>query len=132
VPRKPSDKVIEYRHTLGTFERERLDSLVAGFQLFLAGTGINRVFTISAFDSPTKMILWIESIATLIEVFGFETPIPTPVDAYDFIQKIKEKFETEDITGTPVSESGNQSVWDMLTDFWFGRGDFEGLNPGGY
>jgi len=89
-------------------------------------------FTISAFDSPTKMILWIESIATLIEVFGFETPIPTPVDAYEFIQKIKEKFETEDITGTPVSESGNQSVWDMLTDFWFGRGDFEGLTPGGY
>ena len=113
-------KVIEHRISLGTFERQRLDSLITAIQVEKISKGLNNVGDLDIFSSPKKIILFIEAVATLLEVIGIETPIPTPVDAYDFLTRKREEFETE--------ATGKQSIWDLLQELWAGEGTY----PGGY
>lgn len=89
MPRLPVDgkKVIEHRITFGTKERDLLEQFV-GVQrtgAFLGADGLALI------DDPKKLILMIETLATLLELFGFETPIPTPVDAYQWLESVKSK-----------------------------------------
>ena len=89
MPRLPVDgkKVIEHRITFGTKERDLLDQFVgvSRTKAFLGEDGLALI------DDPKKLILMIETLATLLELFGFETPIPTPVDAYEWLQGVKTK-----------------------------------------
>ncbi len=71
----------------GTKERDLLEQMV-GVQrtgVFLGADGLALI------DDPKKLILMIETLATLLELFGIETPIPTPVDVYDWLQSINDK-----------------------------------------
>jgi len=74
MPRLPVDgkKVIEYRLTLGTYERERLDSLITSIQVNNIGTPI---VDIMKDVSATATVLII-----LSEIFGFDFEIPDIVD----------------------------------------------------
>ena len=112
-------KVKEFRITLGTFERQQLESLVTAVQVEKITKGINNIATADLFASPIKMILFIESVATLLEILGIETPLPTPVDAYEFLSRKRELYETE--------ETGKQSILDLLQTLWTSGG-----YPGGY
>ena len=112
-------KVQEFRITLGTFERQQLESLVTAVQVERITKGINNIATADLFLSPTKMILFVEAVATLLEILGIETPIPTPVDAYEFLTRKREEYETE--------ETGKQSILDLLQTLWTSGG-----YPGGY
>tara|TARA_R110000764_G_C10786638_1_gene356961 strand:- start:150 stop:518 length:369 start_codon:yes stop_codon:yes gene_type:complete len=112
-------KVQEYRITLGTFERQQLETLVTAVQVERITKGINNIATSDLFLSPTKMILFVEAVATLLEILGIETPIPTPVDAYEFLTRKREEYETE--------ETGKQSILDLLQTLWTSGG-----YPGGY
>tara|TARA_R110002020_G_scaffold182409_1_gene377804 strand:+ start:407 stop:778 length:372 start_codon:yes stop_codon:yes gene_type:complete len=113
-------KVHEYRITLGTYERERLNELVTAFQIQNVTKGFNNISNADAFNDPIRMIAFIEAVATLLEVAGIETPLPTPVDAYEFLTRKREQFETE--------ATGKQSILDLLFDLWKGEGTY----PGGY
>lgn len=74
MPRLPVDgtKVIEYRLTLGTYERERLDQLVTAIQVKNISTPI---VDIMKDVSATATLLII-----LSELFGFDFEIPEIVD----------------------------------------------------
>ena len=74
MPRLPVDgkKVIEYRVTLGTYERERLDQLVTAIQVKNISTPI---VDIMKDVSATATLLII-----LSELFGFDFEIPEIVD----------------------------------------------------
>ena len=121
MPRLPVDgkKVQEIRFTLGTFERQQLESLVTAIQVERITKGVNNIATADLFTSPIKMILFIEAVATLLEVLGIETPLPTPVDAYEYLSKKRTLYATE--------ETGKQSILDLLQTLWTSGG-----YPGGY
>ena len=95
MPRLPVDgkKVIEHRITFGTKERDLLEQFV-GVQRTSAFLGEDGLALI---DDPKKLILMVETIATLLEIMGFETPIPTPVDAYEFLEQMKLTRKTWDV-----------------------------------
>ena len=90
MPRLPVDgkKVIEHRITFGTKERMVLEDLSTSIRIS-AITGDVPITEI--LSDPKKVITLVEALATALEIMGIETPIPTPVDAYEFIMKINEK-----------------------------------------
>jgi len=90
VPRLPVDgkKVIEHRITLGGKERDLLESAMFSYRI-QAITGDHPISEL--LSDPKTVILFIEAVATVIEIMGIDTPIPTPVDAYEFLQQINEK-----------------------------------------
>lgn len=85
MPRLPVDgkKVIEYRVTLGTFERQQVERLIDGLQIRNIGTGIGAATdpVEALFSTTTGSIggLFIISWA-LKRFFGFDVPIPTDLD----------------------------------------------------
>ena len=87
MPRLPVDgtKVIEHRLTLGGKERELLEGWVGTKKAALV---VNSDL-MDVLSSPTKAIAFVEAIATILELFGIETPIPTPVDAWEWLNKVK-------------------------------------------
>jgi hypothetical protein len=126
LPRLPVDgkKVIEYRLTLGGKERELLDSLATSARI----QSIDYNKLLEFLDDPTRIIQVMYSIATIAEILGIETGLPTAGD----IPEIIEWFATRDVTGEQVAASGKRSLFDLLKDFLTGTGDFEGTLPGGY
>jgi len=89
MPRKDTEKAIEFRITLGDKERTLLEEGLQTYRLssVLGEAGLELV------SDPIKMIGIVEAIATLIELFGIDTPIPTPVDAYNWLNEVKNKAE---------------------------------------
>jgi hypothetical protein len=90
MPRSKPSKVEELRITLGTKERMLAEEAISVMRTkaFLGDDGLSLI------DDPVKLIAMIETIATILELFGFDTPIPTPVDAYEFLQGVKDKAKT--------------------------------------
>lgn len=90
MPRSKPSKVEELRITLGTKERQLAEEAIGVMRIksFLGNDGL------AIIDDPKKLILMVEAIATLLEIFGIETPIPTPVDAYQFLEEMKLTRET--------------------------------------
>ena len=109
MPRLPVDgkKVVEHRITLGTKERELMGSLAGSVRL-ISLTG--NVPITEIISDPIRVLTMIEAIATLLEVFGIETPIWTPVDAK---QKLAEMFQD------PDGAKGFKGFWDVdLGEDW--------------
>lgn len=126
MPRLPVDgkKVVEHRITLGTKERELLGDLSTSYRV-----NVLKIPEVLDFlDNPTNVIKFMYSIATIAEILGVETGLPTVAD----IPEVVEWFQTRDVTGAEVSESGNQSLVQLITDFLTASGQFEGTFPGGY
>lgn len=90
MPRSKPSKCEELRITLGTKERMLAEEAIGVMRTkaLLGDDGL------AIIDDPVKLIAMIETIATILELFGFETPIPTPVDAYEFLEAFKRKAET--------------------------------------
>ena len=100
MPRLPVDgkKVIEYRVTLGAYERERLDSLITSLQVKNIGTPI---VDILQDVSATAAVLVI-----LSEVFAIDFQIPEIVDdAGDlvkaFVEAGRQSVVAEQVTAGP-------------------------------
>jgi hypothetical protein len=68
------------------------------------------------------------SIATIAEILGVETGLPTVAD----LPTVYNWFATRDVTGAEAAASGNPTLLETLKDFLTGSGDFEGFAPGGY
>ena len=100
MPRLPVDgkKVIEYRMTLGTYERERLDELVTSIQIKNIGTPIVEIMK----DVSATAILLI----MLSELLGFDFKIPEIVDdAGDlvkaFVEQGRQSFVAQENAAAP-------------------------------
>lgn len=121
MPRsKPSD-TIEHRITLGTKERQLLEDISTSYRI----SSLDPVGAAKILEDPTRVIQIGYGIATVIEMLGIETGLPTPVDLQQWLTE-------RDAAGQRISESGQKSLWQNITEFLTGTGDFEGTWPGGY
>ena len=77
---KPKE-TIEIVFRLQDKERQLASDFINSFQLKNVGQFIDNVGLKKAMSDPVDAILFVTSIATIIEMLGFETPIITPVDA---------------------------------------------------
>jgi hypothetical protein len=115
---------VEHRITLGTKERELFQDISTSYRI----QSLKVPEMLEFLDDPEDVIQLMYSIATIAEIFGIETGLPTVAD----IPAVVEWFATRDVTGQQTSSSGGQSLIQLLTDFWTGSGQFEGTSPGGY
>jgi hypothetical protein len=120
--RKPVKETIEHRITLGSKERMQLDQLITALNVKQFSDVADNLGFKSAMTDPAKMVLWLGSLATILEILGFETGLPTPVDAIEFITEYGIKRDE------PISES-NPSIFTLLQNLL--SGEYGGY-PGGY
>tara|TARA_R110000751_G_scaffold78670_1_gene158773 strand:+ start:411 stop:782 length:372 start_codon:yes stop_codon:yes gene_type:complete len=123
MPRLPVDgkKVIEYRHTLGTYERQMLNDIAVSYRI----SAIDPAVIIKVLEDPLKLVQIAYSVATILEMFGFETGLPTPADIPELIEWFQNKGIKQD---SPKSET-NPSIWELLQNLL--SGEYGGY-PGGY
>lgn len=123
MPRLPVDgkKVIEYRHTLGTYERQMLNDIAVSYRI----SAINPETILKILEDPLKLVQIAYSVATILEMFGFETGLPTPADIPELIEWFQNKGIKQDV---PKSET-NPSIWELLKNLL--SGEYGGY-PGGY
>jgi len=83
LPRKPTEKVVEHRFTLGNYERDQLNRFIDGMQVKNIGTGIGAITDpIEAMLSNTLgtvggvfLVSW-----ALKRFFDIDVPIPTDLE----------------------------------------------------
>ncbi len=83
MPRKPTEKVVEHRFTLGNYERDQLNRFIDGMQIKNIGTGIGAITDpIEAMLSNTLgtvggvfLVSW-----ALKRFFDIDVPIPTDLE----------------------------------------------------
>ena len=128
MPRLPVDgkKVSELRITFGSKERELLEDLSTSYRIRAIAPALNDAAMI--LEDPLRIIQIAYGIATVLELFGIETGLPTPGDLPELLEYINQR----DIAGNLSSTSGNPSIFQMVSDFLTGSGSFEGTWPGGY
>lgn len=128
MPRLPVDgkKVSELRITFGTLERELLRDLSTSYRIQAVAPALNDAAKI--LEDPLRIIQIAYGIATTLELFGIETGLPTPGDLPELYEWITQR----DLAGNLTSQSGQSSIFQTISDFLTGSGDFEGTWPGGY
>jgi len=127
APRLPVDgvKVQELRITLGTKERQLLQDVSTSYRI----QSLDIDGMLSYLEDPVRIVQIAYGIATVLEMFGIETGLPTVGDLPELIQWLREKREyTDPFTGEP----GRRSFWDVLTQLWTGELVPGGSWPGGY
>lgn len=78
--RKP-DNVQEIVIRLQDKERQLLDDYVGSQMASNYSDLIEAIGLKKALSDPLDAILWVTAIATIVEMFGYDTPIITPIDA---------------------------------------------------
>lgn len=128
MPRLPVDgkRVIEHRVTLGSFERKMVEDFSTSYRIKAVAPALNDAAKI--LEDPLRIIQIAYGIATLLELLGMETGLPTPGDLPELYEWITQR----DLAGNPISQSGQSSIFQTISDFLTGSGDFEGTWPGGY
>lgn len=114
-------KVIEHRITLGTKERMIAEEIATSFRI----QSVNPQAILETLDDPTKIIQIAYSIATILEIIGIETGLPTPADIPEFIEWFAKRGINQDI----ARSEDNPSIYDLLKNLL--SGEYGGY-PGGY
>lgn len=78
--RKP-DRVQEVVIRLQDKERQLIDDYLSSETAKNYGAFIEAIGLKKAMSDPADAILWVTAIATIVEMFGYDTPIITPIDA---------------------------------------------------
>ena len=113
-PRKPTEKAIEFRITMGDKERSLAEEALQTYRLG-AVLGDDGLGLAKALSDPLKVIAMIEAVATVVELFGIDTPIPTPVDAYNWLEGVKNKAKDKAEALPEEAKAGViQTVLDVL------------------
>jgi len=127
--RKP-DQVIEYRVSLQDKQSEQLDSLIAAVQFKQVSSGLGSVLQglgvpeiTKTLKDPTEMIQIFYSIAMILELFGYETGLPTPADYPQW----KAEYEAARAQRAATGEAGP-----VTGDFSIGAILYNILNPNWY
>jgi len=114
-------KVIEYRITLGTKERQIAEEISTSLRI----SSIDPKAIIETLDDPTKIIQIAYSIATIAELFGIETGLPTAGD----LPEVYEWFAKRGIKQDEARSEDNPSIFDLVKKLLSGE---LGGYPGGY
>tara|TARA_R110000744_G_scaffold292538_1_gene403039 strand:- start:1619 stop:1918 length:300 start_codon:yes stop_codon:yes gene_type:complete len=88
-------------------------------------SAIDPAVIIKVLEDPLKLVQIAYSVATILEMFGFETGLPTPADIPELIEWFQNKGIKQD---SPKSET-NPSIWELLKNLL--SGEYGGY-PGGY
>lgn len=87
MTKRDPDQVIEYRISLQDKLNDQVDSLIAAVQFKQISSGVGSVFQglgvpeiTKTLKDPTEMLQIFYSIAMILEIFGYETGLPTPAD----------------------------------------------------
>ena len=121
MPRSPVDgkKVIEHRISLGTYERNMLNDIALSYRI----QAISPKVIMDVLDDPTKVIQIAYSIATIFEMFGMETGLPTVADLPEVITWFTQRGINQSVPRSPDNPSG----WELLQKLWSGElGGFKG------
>ena len=121
VPRLPVTGAQELRITLGGTERRLLEDLSFSYRIQTVSNALTNGGEVSILEilADWKTVVALAyGLATALEIVGIETPIPTPVDAFEFLNELKIGKEQE-----------GPSAWELLSKLW--SGEFGGY-PGGY
>tara|TARA_Y100000361_G_C11073754_1_gene297081 strand:+ start:240 stop:620 length:381 start_codon:yes stop_codon:yes gene_type:complete len=88
MPRLPVDgkKVIEHRITLGTKEREIFEHISTSIRI----NSIDTAVLSNIMTDPGKIIQIMYSVATIAEIAGIETGLPTVADLPEVIAYLRE------------------------------------------
>ena len=123
MPRLPVDgrRVKEHRITLGTYERKLLDDIALSYRI----QAFDQSAILEVLKSPKNLIEIMYSIATILEILGIETGLPTVADIPEVIEWLQKHAVNRD---KPITET-NPSIWTVLTNLWSGK---YGGYPGGY
>tara|TARA_R110002073_G_C9266414_1_gene563901 strand:+ start:326 stop:700 length:375 start_codon:yes stop_codon:yes gene_type:complete len=114
-------KVIEYRITLGTKERQIAEDISTSLRI----KSLDPKAIIETLDDPTKIIQIAYSIATIAELFGIETGLPTAGD----LPEVYEWFAKRGILSSQPRSEDNPSIFDLLKNLL--SGEYGGIR-GGY
>ena len=114
-------KVIEYRITLGTKERMIAEDMATSLRI----NAIDPKAILDTLDDPKKIIQIAYSIATIAELFGIETGLPTAGD----LPEVYEWFAKRGIKQDVARSEDNPSIFDLLKNLL--SGEYGGY-PGGY
>ena len=130
--RKP-DTVVEYRISLQDKQSEQLDSLIAAIQFNRITSGAGSLFQglgvpeiTKQLKDPTEMIGIFYSIAMVLEIMGYETGLPTPVDFFDWKKQFEDAKEERKRTGEAGPAAGDFSFGAIMYNLlhpnwsWFG------------
>lgn len=117
---KPKE-TIEYVIRLQDKERQLLEDLATSYRI----QAIDPEAMFKILEDPSRIIQIAYGIATALEILGFETGLPTPVDLLNYLRE-------RDVMGEKAAATGRPSIFSMVLDFLKGSGDFEGTWPGGY
>ena len=87
MTKRDPDQVIEYRISLQDKLNDQVDSLIAAVQFKQISSGVGSVFQglgvpeiTKTLKDPTEMLQIFYSLAMILEIFGYETGLPTPAD----------------------------------------------------
>jgi len=87
MTKRDPDQVIEYRISLQDKLNDQVDSLIAAVQFKQISSGVGSVFQglgvpeiTKTLKDPTEMVQIFYSLAMILEIFGYETGLPTPAD----------------------------------------------------
>ena len=139
--RKP-DTVVEYRISLQDKQSEQLDSLIAAVQFKQVTSGAGSLFEglgvseiTKQLKDPTEMIGIFYSIAMVLEIMGYETGLPTPVDFFDWKKQFEDAKEERKRTGVagPAADdwSPGAILYNLLHPNWSWFGPPPGEDGGG-
>jgi len=127
MSKKKPDQVIEYRISLQDKQSEQLDSLIAAVQFKQVSSGLGSVLQglgvpeiTKTLKDPTEMIQIFYSIAMILELFGYETGLPTPADYPQW----KAEYEAAKAQRAATGEAGP-----VTGDFSIGAIVYNLLNP---
>ena len=81
MSKRAPDNVQEVVIRLQDKERQLLDDYLTSETAKNYGQLIEDIGLKKAMSDPADAILWVTAIATIIEMFGYDTPIITPIDA---------------------------------------------------
>ena len=114
-------KVIEYRITLGTNERQIAEDISTSLRI----KSLDPKAILEILDDPKKIITIAYSIATIAEILGIETGLPTAGD----LPEVYEWFAKRGIKQDEARSEDNPSIFDLLKNLL--SGEYGGY-PGGY
>ncbi len=86
MPKPKPTEVIRHEIIFGKVERELLENATTSGALMGLAKDV-----LPYFKDVASAIAFIEAVATLLELFGIETPIPTPIDAIEWFEGIENK-----------------------------------------
>jgi hypothetical protein len=121
MPKPKPTEVIRHEIILGRSEKELLENALSSDTITSV---IKNVLSSGIVKDWASALAFVEAVAFLLELFGYKTPIPTPVDLLDWWDAQKKKAAAMGDWLNPFPE-----IWKAVIEGTGGFDPTEGLTP---